>query len=147
MYCEGGDFDCLPEGLARAQTMTFTCITFTEVLRAFTVRSFTENVFVGIGSNHFMHAAALLSVALTMLVTNVPGLMSDIFGFAYISWFMWLVSLAGACNSVFWGEMMKLVIRRRDAKNAQWDAMHDGFEAVLLEIRQVRQHLEKLEAK
>ncbi|RLN92280.1 hypothetical protein BBJ28_00021420 [Nothophytophthora sp. Chile5] len=145
MYCEGGDYDCLPEGLARSQTMSFICITFTEVLRAFTVRSFTEPVFVGIFANKFMWFAAVLSVCLTIFVTNVPVVMDDIFGFAYISWFQWLVSCAGAVNAAFWGEILKLCIRRRDREQARWDSMREGFESVLLEIRHVRHHVERLE--
>ncbi|KAL4099788.1 hypothetical protein PRIC1_007587 [Phytophthora ramorum] len=145
MYCEGGDYDCLPEGLARSQTMTFICITFTEVMRAFTVRNFTEPVFVGIFANKYMWFAAVLSVCLTILVTNTPAVMDDIFGFAYIPWFQWLVSCIGAVNAAFWGEILKMFIRRRDRERARWEEMREGFEAVLLEIRHVRHHVERLE--
>ncbi|GAB9477664.1 hypothetical protein Gpo141_00014782, partial [Globisporangium polare] len=116
MYCEGGEYECLSEGIAMAQTMTFVCITFTEVLRAYTVRSFTLPVFVGMFSNKYMQFAAGLSVILTLVVTNTPVIMTDIFGFAYIAWFKWLVVVAGALNSVFWGELVKTVFRRMDRK-------------------------------
>lgn len=125
--------------------MTFICICFTEVLRAYTVRSFTDSVFVGIFSNKFMHAAAILSVSLTLIVTNVPAIQGDLFGFEYIAWFEWMLAIAGAFNSVFWGELLKTVIRRRDRELARWDAMREGFDSVLLEIRHVRHHIERLE--
>ncbi|DAZ96891.1 TPA: hypothetical protein N0F65_008852 [Lagenidium giganteum] len=145
VYCKGGKYDCVSEGLSRSQTMAFICITFTEVLRAYTVRSFSEPVFVGIFSNKYMQFAAALSVTLTISVTNIPVIMSDLFGFAYISWFMWMVAIAGAFNSVIWGEILKWVLRRRDRERQRWEAMYEGFESVLLEIRHVRHHLDRMD--
>uniref|UniRef100_K3WI61 Cation-transporting P-type ATPase N-terminal domain-containing protein n=1 Tax=Globisporangium ultimum (strain ATCC 200006 / CBS 805.95 / DAOM BR144) TaxID=431595 RepID=K3WI61_GLOUD len=144
IWCEAGH-ECLSEGIARAQTMTFICITYTEVLRAYTVRSFTMPVLIGMFSNKYMQFAAGLSIVLTIVVTNTPVIMTDVFGFEYISWFMWLTSIAGALNSVFWGELVKMVIRRRDREQERWEAMKEGFETVLLEIRHVRHHVERLE--
>ncbi|GLE11538.1 hypothetical protein PINS_up024013 [Pythium insidiosum] len=69
-------------GVARAQTMTFIAMTFTEVLRAYTVRNLKESMFV-----------------------------KHVFGFAYISGFQWFVSLLGAVNAMFWSEITKWVLR------------------------------------
>jgi potassium/sodium efflux P-type ATPase len=145
--CVPTSYDCVADGLARAQTMTFVCITFTEVFRAYTVRSFTQVVFVGMFDNSWMQGAALASLTLTLLVTNVPIVMDNIFGFQYIDWYMWLVALAAAFNTVFWGEMLKWVIRRRERDQGRWRSMADGFEAVLLEIRNLRHHVGHLEEK
>ncbi|GMF13669.1 unnamed protein product [Phytophthora lilii] len=54
-----------------------------------------------------MWFAAVLSVFLAIVVTNTPAVMDD-FGFAYIPWFLWLVSCAGAINAAFWGEILKM---------------------------------------
>ncbi|TYZ64479.1 hypothetical protein PybrP1_003898 [[Pythium] brassicae (nom. inval.)] len=119
MYCEGGEYECLSEGIARSQTMTFICITYTEVLRAYTVRSFSQPMFVGMFDNGYLQFAASLSVILTIFVTNTPVIMTDIFGFAYIEWFQWLASICGALNAAFWGEMVKWFFRYYDRKAQQ----------------------------
>jgi Ca2+-transporting ATPase len=145
-YCEGGDYECVSVGLGRTQTMVFLGLAFTEVLRAYTVRHFTEPVFARMLSNGYMQLAACMSVVLTVLVTNVPVVMDDIFGFEYIPWFQWLVVGAVAFNCAFWGELLKAVLRRQDRAQARWDHMKSGFEEILLEIRYVRHHVERLEA-
>ncbi|RLN60479.1 hypothetical protein BBJ28_00016582 [Nothophytophthora sp. Chile5] len=146
VYCEGADYVCLPTGLGRTQTMVFLGLAFTEVLRAYTVRSFTEPVFTRMLSNGYMQLAAAMSVMLSVLVTNVPVIMDDIFGFEYIPYFQWLVVVAVAFNSAFWGEVLKAILRRQDRAHARWDHMKSGFEEILLEIRHVRHHVERLEA-
>ncbi|POM68385.1 Potassium/sodium efflux P-type ATPase, fungal-type, partial [Phytophthora palmivora] len=146
IYCEGGDYDCVPAGLGRTQTMVFLGLAFTEVLRAYTVRHFTEPVFARMLSNGYMQLAACMSLILTILVTNVPVIMDDIFGFEYIPWFQYLVVAAVAFNSAFWGEILKAILRRNDRHQARWDHMKAGFEEILLEIRHVRHHVERLEA-
>ncbi|EEY63858.1 cation-transporting ATPase, putative [Phytophthora infestans T30-4] len=135
VYCEGGDYDCVPAGLGRAQTMVFLGLAFTEVLRAYTVRHFTEPVFARMLSNGYMQLAACMSVILTVLVSNVPVIMDDIFGFEYIPWYQWLVVGAVAVNNAFWGEILKAYLRRKDRAQARWDHMKSGFEEILLEIR------------
>uniref|UniRef100_K3WI46 Cation-transporting P-type ATPase C-terminal domain-containing protein n=1 Tax=Globisporangium ultimum (strain ATCC 200006 / CBS 805.95 / DAOM BR144) TaxID=431595 RepID=K3WI46_GLOUD len=145
MYCEGGNYECVSEGIARAQTMVFVGLAFTEVLRAYTVRSFSEPVFARMFSNKYMQVAAGMSLVLTIVVTNTPVIMDDIFGFDYIPWFQWLVVIATALNAAFWGELLKMVLRHRDLTQQRWDAMKDGFEAMLLEVRTVRHHVERLE--
>lgn len=146
VYCEGGDYECVPAGLGRTQTMVFLGLAFTEVLRAYTVRHFTEPVFARMLSNGYMQLAACMSLVLTVLVSNVPVIMDDVFGFEYIPWFQWLVVIAVAFNSAFWGEVLKAILRRQDRAQARWDHMKAGFEEILLEIRHVRHHVERLEA-
>ncbi|TDH68706.1 hypothetical protein CCR75_004598 [Bremia lactucae] len=146
VHCEGGDFVCVPTGLGRAQTMVFLGLAFTEVLRAYTVRHFTEPVYVRMFSNGYMQLAACMSVLLTVLVSTVPVIMDDIFGFEYIPWFQWLVIGAVAVSNAFWGEVLKAILRRNDRIQARWDHLKSGFENILLEIRHVRHHVERLEA-
>lgn len=140
------NYDCVKEGIGRAQTMTFICITTTEVFRAYTVRSFTDPVFVGMFTNKWMQLAALASILLTLFVTLVPVVNTQL-GFRYISWFMWLTAFAFAFNSVFWGEMLKWYFRSSDQTVARWQSMRDGFDSILIEIRNVRHHVEHLEDK
>jgi magnesium-transporting ATPase (P-type) len=125
--------------------MIFVFIALSGVVRAYTVRSFTEPVFVGICSNRHLLYASGLSLTLTILVTNTPIIMNDLFGFAYLQWFQWLVVISGALLLLFCAEMVKTYLRRRDRENSRWEAMRDGFEVVLMEIRHVRRHIEKLE--
>lgn len=145
MYCEGGEYDCLSNGLSRSQTMTFVTITFMEVLRAYSLRSFIEPMFADMFGNKFMNVASLLSITLTILITNVPVIMDDLFGFAYIEWWQWLVCVALGINAAFWSELLKLHLRLRDRDQARWDAMRDGFDTLLQEIRYVHKRLDRID--
>lgn len=144
-YCRGGDYDCLSEGLSASQTMIFIFIAVSGVVRAYTVRSFTEPVFVGMFSNKHLQYAAGTSLGLTILVTNTPVVMSDLFGFAYLHWYQWLVVIGGALLLLICAEIVKTYLRRRDRENARWEAMREGFETMLMEIRHVRRHVERVE--
>jgi len=141
------EYACIPEGLGKIQAMTFISITTTEVLRAYTVRSFTSGVWVGMFSNKYMQYAAGASILLTIFVTNTPWIMDVLFGFEYIPWYCWIIAYLGAFNSVFWGEVLKAFCRRSDKKNKRWAHVEDNFEHLLLEIRTLRHHVEKLESK
>lgn len=147
LYCETGEYECLTDGIARAQTMAFVYITTMEMFRAYTARSFTNHVFVGFCSNKYMQFAAVGSVALTLFVTNTPVVMDELFGFAFIYWFQWLFAMVVAFASASFGEMLKCVYRRSDREKARWANVDDGFGTVLIEIRNLRHHVEKLEDK
>lgn len=146
-YCRGGDYECVTEGVARAQTMAFIYITTMEMLRAYTARSFTNAVCVGFLDNGYMQLAAVDPIALTLLVTNTPVVMDDLFGFAHIEWFQWLFSMGMALVCATLGEVLKCVYRRRDRERARWQAVTDGFDSVLLELRHLRHHVKHLEDK
>ncbi|DBA03541.1 TPA: hypothetical protein N0F65_011442 [Lagenidium giganteum] len=145
--CRGGKYECLSEGIARAQTMAFIYITTMEMFRAYTARSFTNHVFVGFFTNKWMQFAAIGSITLTLIVTNVPVIMDDLFKFAHIYWFQWLFSMLFAFIGATLGEVLKCIYRRNDRDFARWQSMHDGFDSVLLEIRNLRHHVEHLEEK
>ncbi|KAF1334527.1 Potassium/sodium efflux p-type atpase, fungal-type, partial [Globisporangium splendens] len=147
MYCETGEYECLTDGIARAQTMAFIYITTMEMFRAYTARSFTNHVFVGFFSNPHIQYAAIGSITLTLVVTNTPVIMDDLFGFSTIYWFQWLFAMVVAFMAATLGEMLKFVYRRNDREKARWQNMDDGFDNVLLEICNLRHHVEKLEDK
>ncbi|DBA00055.1 TPA: hypothetical protein N0F65_003721 [Lagenidium giganteum] len=145
--CRGGDYDCMSVGVARAQTMAFIYITTMEMLRAYTARSFTNSVFTNLFSNKWMQYAAIGSITLTLCVTNVPVIMDDLFGFAHIEWYEWLYSMVFALAMLCFGESLKCVYRRRDREKKRWQMMEDGFSGMMLEIRNLRHHIERLESK
>lgn len=147
LYCEGGEYECLTEGISRAQTMGFIYITTMEMFRAYTARSFTNHVFVGFFSNRYMQYAAIGSITLTLVVTNTPVIMDDLFGFSTIYWFQWLFAMVVAFTAATLGEMLKFVYRRNDREKSRWQGMDDSFDNVLMEIRNLRHHVEKLEDK
>ncbi|GLD95284.1 hypothetical protein PINS_up003928 [Pythium insidiosum] len=147
MFCKSGEYECISEGVARSQTMAFVYITTMEMLRAYTARSFTNSVFRNMFSNRYMQLAAVGSLSLTLLVTHVPYVMDHIFGFARIEWFQWLFSMIIAFIAASFGEFLKCIYRRRDLDQSRWQHVDDGFDAVLLEIRNLRHHVEHIEEK
>jgi len=105
-YCEDGEYDCVAEGIARSQTLTFVTLTFTEIVMAYTLRSFSESALNNPFGNKFLNMASLMAIGLAVMITSVPVIMDDLFDFAYLSWWEWLVSagvamLSGLCNEAF----------------------------------------------
>lgn len=139
------DYDCVYEGIGRAQTMTFIALALTEVLRAYTIRSFTDHVFKGIFSNKWMQYAAVGSISLTLIITNVPVIYDKLFGFTRIPWYCWMFSISCAILASFMGEMVKCCIRSSENKKRRQAVIQDGFGDVLLEVRALRHHIEHLE--
>ncbi|KAF1326227.1 Potassium/sodium efflux p-type atpase, fungal-type, partial [Globisporangium splendens] len=147
LLCFGGDFECVSEGISRAQTMAFVYITTMEMLRAYTARSFTKSVFHDMFTNKWMQYAALGSIALTVSVTKIPVIMDDLFGFATIEWYEWLFAMVFSFFMVVFGETMKYCYRRRDRKAMYLRQVQDGYAEMMLEIRNLRHHVERLEGK
>jgi P-type Ca2+ transporter type 2C len=145
--CYDGNYDCISEGISRAQTMTFIYITNMELLRAYTARSFTKSVFHQFLANKWMQWAAVGSVILTISVTNIPVIMDDLFGFAYIEWYQWLFSILFSIIMVIFGETMKWIYRRRDRKKLEFQTIEDGFKSALHELHNLRAHVQRVEEK
>jgi len=145
--CYGGEFECVSEGISRAQTMTFVYITTMEMLRAYTARSFTKSVFHDIFTNKWMQYAAIGSLVLTISVTKIPVVMDDLFGFATIEWYEWMFSMVFSILMVIFGETMKYVYRRRDRKEQMVQHVQNGYQDMMQEIRNLRLHVERLEGK
>lgn len=130
--------------IEQARTMTFVCITIMEVFRAYAVRSFTAPIYMDIFGNVWMQRACVATIVLTLLVTNVPGVMS-VFGFAYIQYYDYLIAIGIAFNNMLFGEFLKFVLRCLDYRASQWAHMNDRFDELLMEIRNARHHVEHLE--
>lgn len=147
LVCYGGDYECVSVGIARSQTMAFIYITTMEMLRAYTARSFTKSVFKDMFSNKWMQMAAIGSLTLTLSVTNIPVIMDDLFGFAYIEWSEWIVAMCAALIMVAFGESLKFLYRRRDRKKLLWQSVQDSLTDAMFEIRTLRNYVERLEGR
>lgn len=147
LVCYGRDYECVSEGISRSQTMAFVYITTMEMLRAYTARSFTKSVFKDMFSNKWMQMAAIGSLTLTLSVTNIPVIMDDLFGFAYIEWGEWIVAMCAALLMVAFGESLKFLYRRRDRKKLLWQNVQDSLSDAMLEIRTLRNYVERLEGR
>lgn len=97
-----------------AETMAFVTLSLCELFRAYTVRSERISIFKqGIFSNHYMQYAVLLSLALLMLVINVPFL-QPIFNTHFLSMREWGVVLGLALIPAFSEEVTKAFLRWKD---------------------------------
>jgi len=87
--------DEVAEGVDKARTMTILMITFGELIRAYSCRSMRYSVFqLGLFTNPWMQYAVGTSIACTVLICNIPGVM-DIFSTAYLdgrSW-AWILTM------------------------------------------------------
>jgi Ca2+-transporting ATPase len=99
-----------------AETMAFVTLSLCELFRAYTVRSERVSIFkLGIFTNKFMQIAVGLSIALLLLVVNVPFL-QPIFNTHYLAGKEWLVVLGLAIFPAIAEEFTKMYLRARDRK-------------------------------
>ena len=97
-----------------AETMAFLTLAFTELFRAYTVRSERASLFrIGFFSNKYMQAAVALSVVLLLLVVNVPFL-QPIFNTHFLNGTEWLVVFGLALIPAIAEEITKFFLRRSD---------------------------------
>ena len=97
-----------------AETMAFVTLSLCELFRAYTVRSERTSLFrQGVFSNRFMQYAVGLSVALLLLVVNVPFL-QPIFNTHFLSLQEWLVVLGLALIPAVSEEITKAYLRWKD---------------------------------
>ncbi len=102
-----------PENLAGAQTVAFTAIIMSELLRAFPVRSERLSIFrIGVFSNRWMLLAAGSSFLLLLAVVYVP-FFDPIFSTVALGWQDWLVILPLAMLSAVAAELLKWILRLR----------------------------------
>lgn len=95
-----------------AETMAFVTLSLCELFRAYTVRSERSSIFrLGIFSNKYMQMAVGLSIALLLLVVNVPFL-QPIFNTHFLSAREWTWVLGLAIFPAMAEEFTKLYLRR-----------------------------------
>jgi Ca2+-transporting ATPase len=104
-----------PDNLAGAQTVAFTALIVSELLRAYTVRSERLSVFrIGLFSNSWMQLAAGSSLLLLLAVIYIP-FFDPIFSTIALDAQDWLVLLPFAFASSVAAELLKWFLRRRPA--------------------------------
>jgi Ca2+-transporting ATPase len=102
-----------PGNLAGAQTVAFTAIIVSELLRAFPVRSERLSIFrIGVFSNRWMLLAVGSSLLLLLAVIYVP-FFDPIFSTVALGWQDWLVILPLASASAIAAELLKWILRAR----------------------------------
>jgi Ca2+-transporting ATPase len=105
-----------PENLAGAQTMAFSALVVSELLRAFTVRSERLSVFrIGVTTNRWMLLAAGSSMLLLLAVIYIP-FFDPIFSTVPLGWRDWLVLLPFGLASSVAAELLKWFLRQRDSR-------------------------------
>jgi P-type Ca2+ transporter type 2C len=98
-----------PDALARARTMTFIVMAFTQLFNVFNMRSVRESVFkIGIFSNRWVNLAFLVGTVLQVVIIEIP-FFQNLFDFRFVSpfdfFFLFVMS-----SSVLWaGEIVKYV--------------------------------------
>ena len=107
-----------PNNLVAAQTIAFTTLVVSELLRAFTARSEYYSVLkVGLTSNRWMVYAVGSSLLLLLLVLYVPFLQT-FFGTTGLGWQDWLVMLPLMLMASIAAEITKAVLGRRSLRPA-----------------------------
>ncbi len=101
-----------------AETMAFVTLSLAELFRAYTVRSERASLFrLGVFSNKYMQYAVFFSIAMLLLVVNVPFL-QPIFNTHFLSGTEWLIVLSLALIPAVTEEITKFFLRRQDRKAA-----------------------------
>lgn len=97
------------EGVAIARTMAFATLIISELLRSYSARSIKDTLFsIGIFSNRKLVWATLLSLALTLVVMEIPGV-RELFKLTPLSLKDWVVILVGALIPLALGEIQKVI--------------------------------------
>ncbi len=110
-----------PDNLAGAQTVAFTAIIISELLRAFPVRSERLSIFkIGVLTNRWMLLAAGSSLLLLLAVIYVP-FFDPIFSTVALDGRDWLVLLPLASASAVAAELLKWLYRLRARRNPPMD--------------------------
>ena len=111
-FIEGGD------SLEVARTAAFTTLVFAQLFNALASRSETVSAFHRPFHNRWLWASLGLGVALQIAVVQLP-LLHTAFGTAPLDAAHWATSIAYASAVLWFSELRKVVLRRRDAALAR----------------------------
>jgi len=95
-----------------ATTMAFCTLTFSQLFHSMNVRSFDKSLFeIGFHTNKYVIGAVLLSIVLTILIVQVPGL-NDVFRLTALNGLQWfqVALLSAAILPVV--ELVKYIIKK-----------------------------------
>ncbi len=112
LYLPGGIIEGSLD-LVAARTAGFTVLVFAQLFNCVNARSGTVSAFHRLFVNGWLWGAITLSVALQVLVVEVPVL-NRAFGTSPLSLEQWLVCAAMASGVLWAGEALKVVLRRID---------------------------------
>ncbi len=105
-------FDWSTANVRTAETMAFATLSLCELFRAYTVRSERLSLFtIGVFSNPYMQPAVILSIALLLLVVNVPFL-HPVFNTTFLSPRAWAVVVSLSLVPAIIEEITKTYLRR-----------------------------------
>jgi P-type Ca2+ transporter type 2C len=114
----------LPGGLVEgaetvevARTAAFTTLVLAQLFNALNSRSETVTAFHRLFTNGWLWAAIAFGVVTQVLVVHLPFLQGAL-GTAALGWEQWLACLALASGVLWFGELRKVVLRARTAR--QW---------------------------
>jgi Ca2+-transporting ATPase len=100
-----------------AETMAFTTLSISELLRAYTARSEYYPLFgIGVFSNRWMNLGVLSSLLLILLVIYVP-FFNNIFNTLPLGWAQWAEILPLFLLPSVAAELTKFVLRKRDKRS------------------------------
>merc|ERR1712157_708898 len=103
--------DSCEENLAKARTVAFISLVYSENIRAYIARSFDRPFWVNLcGNKHMLKAIVLAQIALYVAVL-VPGVSDKILGLRglEIGWWGWAVTLIGPVLTVVLCELAKII--------------------------------------
>jgi len=101
-----------------ARTAAFLAISMTQVFNAFNMRSLKKSMFeIGMWSNKWVNLAFALSIVLQFLVIKIPFL-QNLFNFKDISIAEFLLITALSSLILWFGELYKYVLRKRETATA-----------------------------
>merc|ERR1711976_842415 len=120
-----GKIENFEENLAKARTVAFISLVYSENIRAYIARSFDRPVWVNLCGNKQMLKAIILAQLALYIAVLVPGVSDKILGLRGIdigSW-GWAVSLIGLVATVILCELAKIItyfqVRQYQAKIAK----------------------------
>ena len=100
-------------------TMAFLTLSFAEIFHSFNMRSQKKSLFQLSEGNKMLTWAAIGSAALTLIVVLVPFVSTELFEFAYMDWWHYLVAIAIAFLVIPIVEVVKLIERKNDKKKGK----------------------------
>merc|ERR1711879_195349 len=128
---ESGNFET---NLAKARTVAFISLVYSENIRAYIARSFDSPIWVNLCGNMQMLMAVILAQLALYIAVLVPGVSDKILGLRGldIGWWGWAVSLIGPVATVILCELAKIIThfqvrqyqakltKKRESEQKQW---------------------------
>jgi hypothetical protein len=129
--------NCMADGVRNGRTVSFTTAVYCEMLRAYTVKS-DDPAFLTFFRNNWMHLACTISAVMTIAVSFIPILNTDIFRLNRISPQLYAIALAFAFLCMIIDEIYKIRFRvvlagrkKEEEEAVVQKAMNDRIEIVV----------------